>query len=173
MKSKKNNPDLFLGKDSLGRNSWLRHENKNSSRNLKNERNQKEPLDASLRRQQSDALHSLSQNDVGSETTGSGAAGYSRRQPLTRQEEKELFRRNATVKAIANCSALDQEERKILNMRFGATREGVPQTLEEVAEIFGVGRTQIRKVEVEAMKKVRSSDPDLDAMYTTAWLRTP
>ncbi len=48
---------------------------------------------------------------------------------------------------------LTVREKKILTMRFGFD-DGVPKTLEEVAEEFGVNRERIRQIQAKATEKV-------------------
>ncbi|MEM1577947.1 MAG: sigma-70 family RNA polymerase sigma factor, partial [Candidatus Pacearchaeota archaeon] len=49
---------------------------------------------------------------------------------------------------------LSPRERKILIMRFGL-EDGIPHTLEEVGEAFGVTRERIRQIENKALEKIR------------------
>ncbi len=51
---------------------------------------------------------------------------------------------------------LKPRERRILEMRFGLTKEE-PHTLEEVGEQFGVTRERIRQIEAKALEKIRES----------------
>lgn len=49
---------------------------------------------------------------------------------------------------------LTAREKKILAMRFGL-EDGVPKTLEEVGEEFGVTRERIRQIQAKALEKIR------------------
>jgi RNA polymerase sigma factor (sigma-70 family) len=49
---------------------------------------------------------------------------------------------------------LDEREREILRLRFGLDR-GEPRTLEQVGEHFHLPRERIRRIEAEAMSKLR------------------
>jgi DNA-directed RNA polymerase sigma subunit (sigma70/sigma32) len=86
-------------------------------------------------------------------------------------EERMLMRRDATIEAIRHCRNLSREERSLLHERFGGDKSDRPSTLEEVANRFGVSRLDVRKMEMEALDKVRASSPELDAMYQTGWLQ--
>jgi RNA polymerase primary sigma factor len=46
-------------------------------------------------------------------------------------------------------------EQKVLRMRFGL-EDGIPHTLEEVGEVFGVTRERIRQIEMKALKKLKN-----------------
>lgn len=49
---------------------------------------------------------------------------------------------------------LTPREQKILSMRFGL-EDGVPHTLEQVGQVFGVTRERIRQIQVRALEKIR------------------
>lgn len=51
-------------------------------------------------------------------------------------------------------SSLDDNEKRILRMRFGFDDNG-PQTLESIGRVFGVTRERVRQVEVKAIEKLR------------------
>ena len=51
--------------------------------------------------------------------------------------------------------ALTQRERMIMEQRFGL-RDGVPRTLAEIGQEFGVSRERVRQIEVKALAKLRS-----------------
>ncbi|HXV28172.1 MAG TPA: RNA polymerase sigma factor RpoD/SigA [bacterium] len=60
------------------------------------------------------------------------------------------------IERIQEClHALDERERKIINLRFGLGDEE-PHTLEEVARKFGITRERVRQIEAIALKKVRN-----------------
>jgi RNA polymerase primary sigma factor len=46
-------------------------------------------------------------------------------------------------------------EQKVLRMRLGL-EDGIPHTLEEVGEVFGVTRERIRQIEMKALKKLKN-----------------
>ena len=50
--------------------------------------------------------------------------------------------------------ALDEREKRILTLRFGLG-EHDPQTLESVAQEFGITRERVRQIEATALKKIR------------------
>ena len=49
---------------------------------------------------------------------------------------------------------LDPKERKILEMRFGL-KDGITNTLGDVAKEFGVTRERIRQIEAKAIEKLK------------------
>jgi RNA polymerase primary sigma factor len=51
--------------------------------------------------------------------------------------------------------ALTQRERSIMEQRFGL-RDGVPRTLSEIGQEFGVSRERVRQIEVKTLAKLRS-----------------
>lgn len=50
---------------------------------------------------------------------------------------------------------ISPREQKVLRMRFGL-EDGIPHTLEEVGEIFGVTRERIRQIEMKSLKKLKN-----------------
>ena len=52
-------------------------------------------------------------------------------------------------------STLDTRERMILRQRYGLEDPGVPQTLEQVGQRFGVSKERIRQLEARAIRKLR------------------
>ncbi len=57
-------------------------------------------------------------------------------------------------------SALDQlnpMERNILYMRYGLD-DGIPRTLEDIGDEYGITRERIRQIEAKALRKLRSPD---------------
>jgi len=49
---------------------------------------------------------------------------------------------------------LNEKEKKVLMFRFGIG-DRIPQTLEQVGQIFGVTRERIRQIEAKAIRKVQ------------------
>jgi RNA polymerase primary sigma factor len=52
---------------------------------------------------------------------------------------------------------LDPEERNIMRLRFGLDR-GQPRLMEEVGTIVGLSVENIRRIEAQAMSKLRAAD---------------
>jgi len=50
---------------------------------------------------------------------------------------------------------LTPREQKILSMRFGL-EDGIPHTLEQVGQVFGVTRERIRQIQVRALEKIKN-----------------
>ncbi len=50
---------------------------------------------------------------------------------------------------------INPREQRVLRMRFGL-EDGIPHTLEEVGEIFGVTRERIRQIEMKSLKKLKN-----------------
>ena len=51
---------------------------------------------------------------------------------------------------------LDENERKILTLRFGL-EDGVSRTLKEIGDSMGLSRERIRQIEAKALNKIRHS----------------
>ena len=54
-------------------------------------------------------------------------------------------------------TALNDREKIVIAMRYGLT-DGNQRTLEEIGKVFNVTREHIRKIEIEALQKLRESD---------------
>lgn len=53
---------------------------------------------------------------------------------------------------------LTPKEQEVLRLRFGLGG-GVPQTLDEVAQAFGVSPERVRQIQAKALRKVQSGGP--------------
>ena len=70
-----------------------------------------------------------------------------------------LITRESLGKVLA---ALDQRERKVVELRFGF-KGGQPRTLAEVSLRFNVSRERIRQIETKALEKIRAAQ-EIQAM---------
>jgi RNA polymerase primary sigma factor len=61
---------------------------------------------------------------------------------------------NLRESVISVLESLPQREAKVLEMRFGLSKEG-EHTLEEVGQMFAVTRERIRQIESKALRKLR------------------
>jgi len=82
--------------------------------------------------------------------------------PKQEQADEDLPDQN-TVALLAGdlrevLGQLSPRERDVLRLRFGLD-DGRQRTLEEVAKVYGVSRERIRKVEAEALRKLRRPGP--------------
>jgi RNA polymerase sigma factor (sigma-70 family) len=66
-----------------------------------------------------------------------------------------LSRRQRLEDLAAALAQLNPRERKVLGRRFGMNGYGVPETLQEIGTILGVSRERTRKIELNAMAKLR------------------
>jgi RNA polymerase primary sigma factor len=83
------------------------------------------------------------------ELLGHTAAG-----PLPEEmETDELVAVRGTVDRML--AALDGRERMILRQRYGLDDHGVPQTLEQIGQRFGVSKERIRQLEARAIRRLR------------------
>jgi RNA polymerase primary sigma factor len=62
--------------------------------------------------------------------------------------------------------AMDERERKVVELRFGLKGEH-PRTLAEVSSRFNVSRERIRQIEAKALEQIKASE-DIQAMRETA-----
>lgn len=62
--------------------------------------------------------------------------------------------------------AMDERERKVVELRFGLKGEH-PRTLAEVSSRFNVSRERIRQIEAKALEQIKASD-DIQAMRESA-----
>ncbi len=67
-------------------------------------------------------------------------------------EQMEVFLNKERAKGILD--ALDERERKIIELRYGLI-DGEAKTLAEIAEVMGVSRERVRQLEVTILKKLR------------------
>lgn len=67
---------------------------------------------------------------------------------------KEIERINLREKIEQVLKELNNQEQKVLRMRFGLD-DNKPKTLEEIGKIFGVTRERIRQIESKAIRKLR------------------
>ena len=59
---------------------------------------------------------------------------------------------------------INPREQKIIRMRFGLN-DGMPRTLEEVGQEFGVTRERIRQIEAKALQKLREDPNNIKIRY--------
>jgi RNA polymerase primary sigma factor len=59
--------------------------------------------------------------------------------------------------------ALDERERKVVELRFGL-RDEHPQTLDEVGSRFNISSERIRQIEARALEKIKKRAPEIQAM---------
>jgi RNA polymerase primary sigma factor len=64
-------------------------------------------------------------------------------------EEVELSLREEALRVAL--AGLPEEERRVLELRYGLTEEHRPQTLEQVVERLGISRNRVRKLEAEGL----------------------
>ena len=62
--------------------------------------------------------------------------------------------------------AMDERERKVVELRFGLKGEH-PRTLAEVSSRFNVSRERIRQIEAKALEQIKAAD-EIQAMRETA-----
>jgi RNA polymerase primary sigma factor len=87
--------------------------------------------------------------------TGSEELFLSSIDPRTDQFEQEMAnqRQHEAIEKILN--RLDERERNIIMLRFGLTKDGESQTLEQLGGRFGVTKERIRQLEHRALLKLR------------------
>lgn len=61
-------------------------------------------------------------------------------------------------------SRLTVRERQVIALRFGLDNNGDGQTLEGIAQLFGVCRERIRQIEAKALKKMRATSDEAEEM---------
>jgi RNA polymerase primary sigma factor len=71
--------------------------------------------------------------------------------------EVEGLLRNADLALVLDM--LTQRERRVIELRFGLTKGGHPQTLAEVGQQFGVTRERIRQIEAKTIAQLRAYRP--------------
>ncbi|MFN6991194.1 MAG: RNA polymerase sigma factor RpoD [Fervidobacterium sp.] len=68
-----------------------------------------------------------------------------------KKEAIRMLRKEEIEKLL---ETLNDREKMVLKMRYGL-QDGIPKTLEEVGQLFGVTRERIRQIEVKALRKLR------------------
>lgn len=58
-----------------------------------------------------------------------------------------------TVSAVLMTHGISEREREIIKLRFGF--DGKEHTLQEIADVFGVGKERIRQIEAKVLRKLR------------------
>lgn len=66
----------------------------------------------------------------------------------------EVEKKNLREKIDELLTGLNDQEQKVLRMRFGLDDDD-PKTLEEIGKVFGVTRERIRQIEAKAIRKLR------------------
>ena len=66
----------------------------------------------------------------------------------------EVEQKNLREKIDELLTGLNDQEQKVLRMRFGLDDDD-PKTLEEIGKVFGVTRERIRQIEAKALRKMR------------------
>ena len=66
----------------------------------------------------------------------------------------EVEQKNLREKIDELLTGLNDQEQKVLRMRFGLD-DDEPKTLEEIGKVFGVTRERIRQIEAKAIRKLR------------------
>ncbi|WP_297133371.1 sigma-70 family RNA polymerase sigma factor [Terrisporobacter sp.] len=66
----------------------------------------------------------------------------------------EVEQKNLREKIDELLTGLNEQEQKVLRMRFGLDDDD-PKTLEEIGKVFGVTRERIRQIEAKAIRKLR------------------
>ena len=70
---------------------------------------------------------------------------------ISSEESINSFIKSKIEKDLSN---LTEREREVLKMRSGLFYHNKPYTLEEVGQVFGVGRERIRQIEAKAIRKI-------------------
>ncbi|GAB6072031.1 RNA polymerase sigma factor RpoD/SigA [Venenivibrio stagnispumantis] len=73
----------------------------------------------------------------------------------TEDIEKELIEESLHKDLESLLNALDERERKIIELRYGLTGEE-PKTLTEVGDEIGISRERVRQLEQRALKKLKN-----------------
>ena len=66
----------------------------------------------------------------------------------------EVEQKNLREKIDELLTGLNDQEQKVLRMRFGLDDDD-PKPLEEIGKVFGVTRERIRQIEAKAIRKLR------------------
>ncbi len=78
-------------------------------------------------------------------------------QVLVPPAEEEVIRRHLSEQLNAALSELEDKEREVVRLRFGLTKEGEAQTLQQVGRRLRLSRERIRQIESRAKDKLRHS----------------
>lgn len=78
-------------------------------------------------------------------------------QVLVPPAEEEVIRRHLSRQLNAALSELEDKEREVVRLRFGLTREGEAQTLQQIGRRLRLSRERIRQIESRAKDKLRHS----------------
>ncbi len=71
--------------------------------------------------------------------------------------EEEAIRHRLAHQLNRALSELDEKEREVVRLRFGLTRDGEPQTLQQIGDRLHLSRERIRQIECRAKDKLRRS----------------
>ena len=83
-------------------------------------------------------------------------------QALLPGAEEEVIRHRLAHQLNQALSELDDKEREVMRLRFGLTREGEPQTLQQIGDRLHLSRERIRQIECRAKDKLRHSKRAID-----------
>ncbi len=78
-------------------------------------------------------------------------------QVLVPPAEEEVIRRHLSEQLNAALSELEDKEREVVRLRFGLTKEGEAQTLQQIGRRLRLSRERIRQIESRAKDKLRHS----------------
>lgn len=78
-------------------------------------------------------------------------------QVLVPPAEEEVIRRHLSQQLNAALAELEDKEREVVRMRFGLTRDGEAQTLQQIGRKLRLSRERIRQIESRAKDKLRRS----------------
>lgn len=71
--------------------------------------------------------------------------------------EEEAIRHRLVRQLNQALSELDEKEREVMRLRYGLTRGGEPQTLQQIGDRLHLSRERIRQIECRAKDKLRHS----------------
>lgn len=77
----------------------------------------------------------------------------------------DAARRRLRESLDAALQSLNAREEKILRMRFGLGADGKAHTLDEVAQFFALPRDSVRRIEAEALRKLRRPERSRDLRW--------
>jgi RNA polymerase primary sigma factor len=113
--------------------------------------------------QEVETLRQLGANDVSLSDLLAGDAenglelGETIEQVLVPPAEEEVMRRHLSRQLNAALAELEDKEREVVRLRFGLTRDGEAQTLQEIGRKLRLSRERIRQIESRAKDKLRHS----------------